>query len=312
MSVDTTDIFGQLPTMTFRGIALPVVDRDHSFSHETAPHQVVFRDGVATEMLGINGRVFNYSCPLRESITSKRRGFKNLFTKQFYALYEAYRDPTPGPLVDPIHGKIIVTPGTWNEHATWQQRDGVDVKFNFTEYTPPGKAVKDSPPTVDAFVGEARALDDAVTAAKWPRQVPPPKPTVDPLTAIAGAINQVNVHRNLINANIRSVGFRASLVERAATDAGGRNAPDSITAAIFNHIRLMARHIEFQSYQLADAPPGDKAKVAVKQVYDTPKTIGQIAAESGATVSTLLDLNPGLARMNPVPRGVPIWVYPRP
>jgi hypothetical protein len=310
MASTTDDIFGQLPTMSFRGIALPVVDRDHTFSHESAPHQVVYRDGVATEMLGINGRVFNYSVPMRESITNQRRQFQNLFTKQFYKLYDAYRDPTPGPLVDPFHGKITVTPGTWNEHATWQQTDGVDIKFNFTEYTAIGKAVKDNPPTIDAFAGEARRLDDAVAVAPWPKQVPPPRPTVDPLTAVAGLINQVNVHRNLMNANIKRVGFLASKVEDAATEAGGRNAPDPLSAAVFNAIRLAARRLRIQSYQLADAPPRDKAQVAVQQVYDTPKTIMQLAADSLMPLEVLLQLNPGLARKNPVPRGTRVWVYP--
>jgi len=311
MATGTDDIFGQLPTMSFRGIALPVVDRDHSFSHETAPHQVVFRDGVATEMLGINGRVFSYTVPMRESVISTRRKIgPNLFTKQFYKLYEAYRDQSPGPLVDPIHGQVTVTPGTWNEHATWQQRDGVDVKFNFTEYTAVGKVVKDNPPTIDAFIGAAQALDQVVAAATWPKQVPPPKPTVDPLSAIAGAINQVNVHRNLINANIRSVGSKANKVEEAATEAGGRNAPDEKSAAVFNSIRLAARRLRLQSYQLADAPPRDKAQVAVQQVYDTPKTIMQLAADSRMDIQTLLGLNPGLARQNPVPRGTRVWIYP--
>lgn len=311
MPVDTNDKFDQLPTMSFRGIALPVVDRDHTFSHESAPHQVVFRDGVATEMLGINGRVFNYSVPMRESIVNQRRGFKNLFSKRFYQLYEAYRDPSPGPLVDPIHGRLTVTPGTWNEHTTWQQRDGVDVKFNFTEYTAIGKAVKDNAPSIAAFTSAARALDDQVAAAPWPKQVKPPKPTVDPLTAAAGLINQVNVHRNLINANIRRVGFLAWKVEDAATKAGGRNAPDSASAAVFNSIRLAARKLRIQSWQLADSPPRDKAQVAVQQVYDTPKTIMQLAAESSMPLQALLELNPNLARMNPIPKGTTVWVYPK-
>jgi hypothetical protein len=310
VAASTDAKFDLLPTASFRGIGFPVVDRDHTFSHETAPHQVVFRDGVATEMLGINGRQFSYSAPIRESIVNQRRQFKNLFTKQLSKLYDAFRDTTPGPLVDPIHGNVTVTPGTWNEHATWQQTDGIDLKFNFTEYTAIGKPVKDNPPTIDAFTGSARQLDDQVVVAPWPKQVPQPKPTVDPLTAFAGLINQVNVHRNLINANIARVGFLANKVEEAATRAGGRNAPDSKSAAIFNSIRLAARKLRIQSWQLANAPPRDKAQVAVQQVFDTPKTIMQLAADSRMTLETLLSLNPGLARQNPVPRGTRVWVYP--
>lgn len=312
MATTADDLFGRLPTMSFRDIAVPVVDRDHTFSHESAPHQVVFRDGVATEMLGTGGRVFMYSVPFRESIVDQRRDFKKLFTKRFYQFYEAYRDPSPGPLVDPVHGKITVTPAAWNEHMSWQQRDGLDTKFNFVEYTAIGKVVKDNPPSIAELANAARTLDEHVAVAPWPQQVEPPKPTVDPLTAVAGLINQVNVHRNLINANIRRVGFLAWKVESAATEAGGRNAPDSASAAVFNSIRLAARKLRIQSNQLADAPPRDKAQVAVQQVYDTPKTIMQLAAESAMPLATLLELNPGLARSNPVPKGTVVWVYPRP
>lgn len=303
---DPNNILAQLPHMSWRGVSYPVVDRTHTFAFDTAEHKVIYRDGVATEMMGEQGRVFRYSIPMRESITTSD-GLKQLFSRGFRPLYEAYRDPAPGMLVDPLHGAIQCTPSQWEDHLIWSVQDGVDVRLSFVEYTPIGKQVQDQPPTFRALFEITTALDAEVAAAPWTKQVPSPAPTTDPLSLAAGLINQVNVNRNRARAAVMRVSNRMAKVERAAEDAGGKNAPDPLTAAVFNRIRLDARHGRLASERLANTPPRDTAKTVVQMTVDTPKTIMQAAAELGMTVTEFLAINADLARNPLLPVGVRFW-----
>jgi hypothetical protein len=297
---DQYSILAQLPSMSWRGIVLPVIDRSHTFQFETAPHKIIYRDGVATEMLGEQGRVFHYSIPMRETVKSAKEGLRQLFSKGFRELYRAYRDPSPGMLVDPAHGAILCTPASWEDRLHWDQTDGADVRLVFTEYSPPGKTVQDDPPTVKGLFDSAQELDIVVQSVPWPPQVQSPEPTTDPFSAAAGILNQLNSNRRRLNAVIYAVEARMAKVERAAEEAQ-KNAPDSRSAAIFNLIRLQARKGRIDAKRLGDAPPRDKAGTAIRVVLDQPKTVTQLAAECKMTMKEFLYLNPGLSRYAFIP-----------
>ena len=306
MSDDTYNILAQLPSMSWRGIILPVVERTHTFQFETAPHKIIYRDGVATEMLGEQGRVFHYTIPMRESVTSVKEGLKYLFTKGFRELYRAYRDPRPGMLVDPLHGAILCTPASWEDHLESMKLDGADVRLSFTEYTPIGQKIQDDPPTIRSLFEITTAMDAAVVAAPWDAQQQSPPPTTDPLSLAAGLLNQGNATRRRMNAKVLAVAARMGKVENAAAEAQA-NAPDSKSAAIFNGIRLQARKGRLDATRVANAPPRDKASTLIQITTDTVKTIPQMAADAGMTIEEFLQVNPGLGRLPYVPANTRVF-----
>lgn len=299
---DQYNILAKLPSMSWRGIVLPVVERSHSLQYETAPHKFIYRDGVATEMLGEQGRVFHYTIPMRESIVSIKEGLSKLFSRGFRELYRAYRDPSPGMLVDPMHGAILCTPASWEDSLQWAVLDGADVRISFVEYIPPGEKVDDNPPTLTGLYETTKAMDATVRAVSWPKQVQSPEPTTDPLSLAAGAINQLNYTRRRMNAKVRAVEARMAKVEDAAAEAE-QNAPDPGSRAAFNLMRLQARKGRLDAKRLADAPPSEKAAMVIYLTADSPSTITQLASQSAMTTKAFLELNPKLARMTIVPAG---------
>lgn len=289
------EMLKRLPKMSFRGIALPIVDRVHDFGQMTNEHTFIYRDGVTTEMLGVGARRFTYAALLRESITVA--GYKNLFSSVLRKFYEACLNPEAGPLIDPVHGEILCTPGPWHETTDHRRTDGVDVQISFVEYTAIGEQVADQPPTIQGVYDSAKALDVEVAATKWTQQVPSPEATVDPLSGFAGLLEQTNTARERFDNMGMSVSDKALKVERAAEKLGLAGEP----------ARRAARKLRLDSYRLAKAPPRDKAGILREQVTTAPKTIAQIAAESGMSIADLIRSNASLARSPMVPAGTKVY-----
>lgn len=295
-SIYSLEMLHKLPQMSFRGITLPCVDREFEFGHERIPHHFVYRDGVTTEMMGIEGKVFNYTLPMRESIAVG--GLKYLFSKVIFELQTAFENPDPGPLVDPRIGTVMVTPGVWREKTDPHKTDGVDVSLSFFEYTAIGTKSEDSPPTITGVYDSARALDAEVARTPWTVQQPSPQPTTDPLSAIAGVLEQVNATRERADAMVMSVSNRANDVEMAAEKLGLAGEP----------ARRAARKLRLDCERTANAPPRDKAGVLVGIAVDSPKTIAQMAAENNMTIAELIRSNTGLARSPIIPAGSRVYV----
>ena len=289
-----TNVFAGLPVLEFRGIQLPCVDRTHQFQHEQAPHHVLYRDGVAVDMLGAQGRTFRYSVPMRDGVTA---GHKALFSTGLTALYEAFRDKTPGFLVDPVHGRVLVVPGTWDEVATPSKGlDGVDLTLTFVEHSPIDEVWADDPPTVEGVTAEAKSLDDAVAKTPWTVQQPAPQSAVNPLSAVSGAINQVNRAREQTRAAVLSVAMRANEIEEASEKLGVAGEPT----------RLAARRLRLDAERNANDPPTSPSDIK-REVIKSTIGLVELARNLGMTVRELLDLNPNLSRSPRVQRGKQVF-----
>lgn len=279
---------------SFRGIALPCVDRSHQFSHEQTPHHVLYRDGVAIDMLGIQARTFRYSCPMRDGVTA---GHTSLFAKTFRLLYEAFRDKTPGFLVDQVHGRVLVVPGAWDEQASPSKGvDGVDVSLTFVEHSPVDEVWEDDPPTIVDLTDQENRLDADVAVTPWTKQVPAPPVKPNILAAVAGAINQVNRTREQSRAAVLGVADKANRIEEASEKLGIAGEPT----------RAAARRMRLDATNTANNPPRSPGDVK-RIVTSAPQGVAELAAALGMTVRELLTLNPNLGRSPNVPRNTEVW-----
>lgn len=293
------DELSALQPASFRGIRFPVTSRSHSVSQNAQRSVVVYRDGEYVEVFGLEGRKFTYQVPVRSGIATS--GYVRLFA-QLQAFFDAFRDVSAGPLIDPVYGEILATPDSWTDELTAMLRDGVDVVISFTEHTPLGEETRNQPAML-TNIGTANAqMDAAVEAVPWTVQTQPETEGTDPLSAAAGVINQVDYARDSFDAQILAVGSKAGKVERAAERLGLAAEP----------ARRAARKLRLDCEKTAAAPPRDKAGTLVEIAADSPKTLMQLAAESGMTIEELLRADMTMARSALVPSGRRVWRRPPP
>lgn len=298
------DQFVQLPHLTWRDIILPVADRSHRFSHEGTDHQIIYRNGVAVEMTGAGARVFQYLLPMREGVTKGPYG--GLFSRTLMQFFRAYHDDkSPGILYDPIYGPVLCVPQEWDETTDMGKRDGVDVRVGFKVHTPDDGAQTEASPSLDSLTTDARRLDEEVAVAPWPRQVPPPPATSDPLSVASGVIQQGNWAVTRSRANVHAVAMRMGEVEDAAAEAEKNGAPG------MGFVRQDARRARLRATRLAEAPPREVASEAMQITVEASQDIFTLAKSTGMTVQELIQFNPFLARSPKTQRGTRIWVRKR-
>lgn len=294
------DQFVQLPQMSWRDIMLPVLDRQHRFSHEGTDHQIIYRNGVAVEMMGAGARVFTYTLPMREGITKAPHG--GLFSRTLLQLWRAYHDDkSPGPLYDPVYGLITCVPQEWDETTDVQKRDGVDVRVSFKEHVPDEASDETAASSLDSITTDAKRLDEAVTRFPWPVQQPPPAATTDPLSFVTGIMDQGNFAVQRARGRVHEVAMRMNDVERAAGESERNGVPGA------GVLRRSARSGRLKATRVANAPPRDAFSELVQVVNQLPSDIFVTAKELGVTVTELLTWNPFLSRNPEIAPGVRIY-----
>jgi len=104
----TADI-RNLPVPSFRGVLFPAKSRVHRFAHEASPQHVSYNQGDFWDLTGCRARTWTYGVPFNEGLA---KNWENLFSKTYPEFYKAYRDRSPGTLVDPLQGPVLCVPGS--------------------------------------------------------------------------------------------------------------------------------------------------------------------------------------------------------
>lgn len=290
----------RLPVPSWRGILFPGKNRKHRFAHEASPQHVSYADGDFFDMTGQRARTWSYQIPFNEGLT---RNWETLFSKTYAKFYEAYRDRTPGTLVDPLQGPVLCVPGSYDDELSPMVLDGVSVDVTFSEHTPVKGSQLDSPPDLTSILSDASSLDNNVRGKSWGSNIP--EPTTDPLSAVAGIINQGVKARRKVRAALLRVSDRAAKVERACDELGANGGPK------VNLIRRQARKLRLDARRVADAPPREMIGRAIEIANDQPKTVMQAARDAGMDLADFIDLNRDLAKQSIVAPGRTIWIIRR-
>lgn len=124
-----TDIFKDLPRLSWRGLEVPVAERSVSFDQELVRHKFAYRDDELLESLGRHNWKFEYTIPFREDIA--KGPYKNLYVAAFTPFLQACRDRSEGELVDPMLGVYTARVESVSIQTDVDKRDGEDVHVVF-------------------------------------------------------------------------------------------------------------------------------------------------------------------------------------
>jgi hypothetical protein len=300
MTDDPRNVFKQMELLQWRDVLLPFSEWEHRFAHESVQHHIIYRAGVAIDMLGAQGRTFSYVLPTKEGIA--KSPYLNAFTNIYYRFYESYRDKSADDLIDPVHGAIWAVPGEWNASSTAVDgQDGPMVRVTFTEDVPVDGAATDQPPTFEGLEEMASNLDADVAAVAWNRPTPI-LPTSDPLSIASGILQQGSRTIEKTQAHFLAVADRAGEVEEACEDLDRKGIPGT------NALRLSARKLRVDSTRLAKTPPADVPGLIMTMTTEAPKTITDILRETGMDMADLLKMNAGIAKNPIIAPGTQIFV----
>lgn len=130
-----TDVFKDLPRLTWRGIEVPIANRRVSFEQEHARHKFAYRDYETIEGLGRKNWRFEYTIPFRQDIN--KGPYKDLYDQTFRDFLAACADRNEGDLADPILGVYSARCESVNIATDVNRRDGEDVEVVFVDSRPP-------------------------------------------------------------------------------------------------------------------------------------------------------------------------------
>jgi len=189
-------------------------------------------------------------------------------------------------MVDPFHGTFLAQCISYNEVLDLTRRDGIDIEVEFIyareEAT---ELVLDELAGISAIKAEAGALDADVAAVDWV-QAAPPEPLVDPLSAITGLIDQVQLAGGQLALGIEGAIDRCTALVEAVEELGNPEAWPCVQAAKRVQGKLQTAL--------------DKSTIGAGEtilIFVAPQDMGlsAVAMRLGVGVGALLALNPGLA-----------------
>jgi len=301
-----TDVLKQLDHFSWRGIELPIMGtREFGFQHEQERTRFLFRDEQLVDALGRENPTYRYVIPFREDIALGP--FKNLFTVVYPDFLAACEDRTDGDLYDPVHGLVNAKCVSLQETVDVTRRDGVDVEATFVKSPKEGQDAASvgaalALSTIEGAVAAQGALDREAAklspeALERLAELNPGTELaeVDPLSALTGAINQIELAGNKAAAGLGNIAFKAKRLD----DAIGR-----LSDPKQQSLRRNARNLELAARSLKNlTPAGASAKRRVVRTHIVRADIGKLALIGSLrnTPQEFLQLNP-LAARQPVIR----------
>jgi prophage DNA circulation protein len=284
------DTLSKLRQFEWRGIPLPLTNRQVSFESEAIQHTYQFRDGEFIEAIGTRNLKFSYSIPFREAL---RSSYKDLYTKIFSGFVAACQDRTEGPLVDPVFGKLPAKFLRFSSTTDPNRRDGEDVQVEFV-HAPPPFADEVVPLETPASLAAA-----AVSAlAIFPPELETPDIGVDFLTQIANIGASIQAEASFIAAKLEGVVAKLEAVEEQLVELADPTEWQSIRNV---------RSLQGRARDLAERVVTGRAIVQI--VTSAPQTIASLAAQTGMSPQDVLRLNPGAARTPTIPPGTVIKYF---
>lgn len=192
------DVLSTLNPLSWRNILLPYTSRKVGFQHVNAEHKFNFA-GEQIEPTGPKAITFEFTVPFLQSLSSTAR-YGNLFGSIMPKIWAAMLDKSPGPLYDPVTGRIWrCVPATLADETVPTTRDGTEMVLSWI-HSP------EDPEDLRAFevlvrsdlLTAAGSLDMEVKKVDWKQYEPPPQ-TVNPLQLVGGLADQIEtgVNKNL-------------------------------------------------------------------------------------------------------------------
>lgn len=298
-----TDVFKNLPLLTWRGIEVPVLERNVSFEQEIARHKYVYRDNEYLESLGRHNWRFEYTIPFREDITKGR--YKHLYVATFSTFLQACRDRSEGELQDPVLGKYTVRCESVSVRTDVNRRDGEDLQVAFVE-SPSVDDFEATGATASGLPGakqQARNLGDQLS--RIPAEaVEEFKKGIDVLDQITGIGARALAYVDQIDAAFAKYEAKIDKLVGVLEDAGDRISSPENMPLIRSALRLK------DTVQRAQFKSATMGKTIVSEVTTSDSTVTSLANYYKMTVADFLLINTKLP-MPLVPAGSLVFYFQR-
>jgi prophage DNA circulation protein len=289
------DIFGNLLTASFRGVAFPAARIELGVGHSQATHLYPRRDGGRTEHLGRDPNPHTFKIPFLRSID------KALYPGRWREFIAAYADGSSGQLMHPELGPIQVKP--LKSTTIWEpdKRDGCWVDAPFLESDEDGeafaRAVKKAAPY---FLVESSAARAKEALQKLPS---PPKPDLfdaldaakNRLRVVAGAVDQARLSVSNVLAAIAGVVAAGNALMSSIEKAFDPDAYEGLAA-----LSDMIAAATDQAKEFA-------GKAVVVRRIARGQPVESAAAEVGMSTEDFLQFNPRFADASEVPAGTSVF-----
>lgn len=307
-----SDQYATLQTLSWRRILLPVGQgRTVTFSHSGTEHTVQYGRGQIVDLTGAENLRFRYPVPMREDIA--KGPYANLFTAVLPALIEAMRDPSPGPLVDPVLGEFTARPLSFAIESDVFRRDGDDMTLEFIQDRTLDDVEAQDTFSVESIVAESREVDRAIALIPWEQTVPeqitseevewtqvaPPPPTINPIDAVAGVFRQGELATKRTKAIFADTALRLRNLEDAIDAQGdASNEP----------LRLSVRRLRLRTMKAQRRLTTRGRLLSVTRLPNDMTTL-DAARLVGLTIEQFTQLNPRLAKSPDVSGGTLVTHY---
>lgn len=290
------DIWSALPRVSFRGVEFPINSRNvnHSFEHTESGQ---YRQGAFTEVVGDGAWRFRYEIPMKQGFQT---GWKDVLKNTYPALMKAYEDRTPGWLSDPLLGSILVIPGTWEEQANSEVRNGVSVSIEFVKTVLPGEEdlnfVVDNDAAVAAMSNEYFEQPAVVDVPQYENE----PPRMDPFRQLAGSIEKFRADKRVMIARLEAVNSNVNSVMDSADRA--KQDPSAKSQVIAEGRKLRATAARLLNYQISSD--------GKNRFYLIPRPMSMVALARTlkCSLEDLLDINKELTKLPQVEAGRKVWV----
>jgi len=300
-----TDVFKDLPRLTWRGIQVPVLERNVSFEQELARHKYVYRDNEYLESLGRHNWRFEYTIPFREDIT--KGPYKNLYVATFSTFLQACRDRSEGELQDPVLGTYTARCESVSVRTDVNRRDGEDMQVVFVD-SPSVDDIEATGATASGLVGataQARNLGDQI--ARLP--IPPSaindfRNSIDILDQIAGIGARAVAYVDQIDAAFAKYEAKIDKLVGVLEDTQERLSSPENMPLIRSALRLK------DTVQRAQFKSATMGAAIVSAVTTSDSTVAVLASSYQMAVSDFLLINTRLP-MPLVPAGSLVFYFQR-
>lgn len=272
------DVFSQLLKASFRGLPLYASAIRTKQPQGLARHRFPHRAGAIIEPTGPEEVTFVVTCHFRQAVDPKA------FPDGFRAIFQAYRDTSPGAFVHPEYGTITVIPGSWEDELVAEKRDGLDVQLEFVEDNNALEKAEDRP---TIFTAEAAIRQGEVS--------PPPSPA-------PGRPSFLEVAKGLLG-RVQQAQIQASQAQ-AALGGVVRLGHDTVKVLEKTGDYASAMNVVRAGRSLARAI---KAPSIKREILRTALPPVGIAALVGISLDELLKLNPKFVGLVVVPAGTPVF-----
>lgn len=276
---------------TWRGIPVPLLDIQNSFSQQHVEHAYPHRDGAFIESAGRNPFKLSLKVPFYNNI-SRAVGdtwpFGDLFPTHFLKFMAACMDRSPGKLQHPTLGVFTAKASDFSWDETADRRDGCVVSVSFTETI--DNELKEGSGFKQAPAAAAKQLVDTLSQLSYPPDSPIAKE--DPFTLlnlvdeVTAAIDRGRLEASRALQKIDSVIYRVNRLTAAI---------EAVDSVLFTQAKAQCDSLKETLQDLKETVNQDLGST---RLYIVPQdtTLGALSARLKNDIVTLINLNPVSAR----------------